>query len=481
MELVYQYLWKHRLFGRELPVRGGGKVEVLSPGRLNMDAGPDFFNARLRFVYGEAEASEVREEWTGNVEIHVKASDWYRHGHHVDEAYDTVILHVVASDDADVETAGGRRIPTVLVSLPVSFYLTVGELKRDFQGVRCARRLPSLTRLEVADWIESLAMERLHMKAGRVCDLVDALGGDWRQAFFITFARGLGFGLNGVPFELLAKSIPMNFIGRHADQPHQIEALLFGQGGMLDPNLYRGDEYYQLLCREYRFLNAKYSLRPISRSLWKYSRTRPGNFPHRRIAYLATALAGGLSILDKILEYAGDEQMLRSLFSWQLGGYWGTHTGFGIPSGRGISPTLSRDSVTLLLINVVVPVVYAYGVRRGSEQLTEAAVSLLERLPAERNSLITQWNMAGLRPADAFRSQALIHLRREYCDADRCLDCRFAYHLLKRQTGVPEKAGAPEIKSEASAGAVSPVPVVREPRPAFADDIVESDYDVWAY
>lgn len=426
MELLYQYMWKYGLFGRKLPLRGGGTVRVVNPGILNLDSGPDFFNARLDFGDGV---------WAGNIEIHVKASDWYRHGHDTDPAYDTVLLHVVGVYDKEVTDGTGKPIPTVEVHIPQEVCMTYAELCSDRKGVRCQNRLREIPELEIKSWADTLAIERIQQKAGRVSALLDETGGDWGRASFVTLARGLGFGLNAEPMEQLARSLNGNHLGRHSDNLHQLEAMLFGQAGILDPVRHQEDSYYRLLCREYGFLSRKYNLRPIGREAWKYSRTRPGNFPPRRIALLARTLYGGWRLMDRLLESDADQERLEDLFGWELEGYWRRHGSFGEEERDDLSQTLGKPSRRLLMINVAAPILYAYGALHGDITLTEKAVALLESLPAERNSITAQWAAGGIKAEDAMRSQALLHLRKEYCDRGRCDECRYAYSLMKVGTG----------------------------------------------
>ena len=422
MERMYQFLWKSGMFGRKLRECGGGEVEVIDPGHLNPDAGPDFFNSKIR-IDGV--------EWAGNVEIHVKASDWNRHGHQNDVAYDNIILHVVAVSDIRIRRRDGSFIPQVEMTLPEDFFRTYASLSAEIEGVKCGAGLEGISALTKTDWLETLAVERLQVKAERVNGILSTTVNDWEQTCFIILARALGFGLNGDPFELLARSLPLKFLHHHSDNPYQIEALLFGQAAMLDSSLHIFDEYYQHLCREYYFLARKYGLRPMRPGLWKYARTRPNNFPHRRIAFLAKACEGGFSLFSKIIAAGGDEEGSRGLFKWKLDGYWQDHFSFDVEA-RSVPATLSGMSLTLLLINVVAPLLYAYGARRGDPDFAERGISLLEKLPAESNSIIRQWSHYGLEADSAWRSQALLHLKREYCDARKCLYCRFGNNLLRR-------------------------------------------------
>lgn len=422
MEKLYQYLWKSRMFGRKLREAGGAEVEVIDPGRLNTDAGPDFFNSKIR-IDGV--------EWAGNVEIHIKASDWERHGHHSDVAYDSVLLHVVGVSDCRVRRTDGTLIPQVEITMPEDFFRTFASLSSEMEGIKCRDSLLSIGSLALTDWLETLAVERLQSKAGRILDIYAMSGNDWEQTCFIILARSMGFGLNGDPFEMLARSLPLKYLHHHSDNPLQLQALLFGQAAMLDSSLHIFDEYYQLLCREYYFLARKYGLRPMRPGLWKYARTRPQNFPHRRIAFLSKACEDGFSLFSSIISSGDDPEKIRELFSWRLEGYWHSHFSFDMEA-RSVSDSLSDSSVTLLMINVVAPLLYAAGAVRGDMALAERGQSLLEKLPGENNGIIRQWGICGLKAGNAWRSQALLHLKKEYCDSRKCLYCRFGNNLLKR-------------------------------------------------
>lgn len=421
MEKLYQYLWQHRMLGRKLSLDNGDALEIISPGRLNTDAGPDFSNARLRIG---------STEWAGNVEIHVRASDWYRHGHDRDSAYDSVMLHVVAISDRQVTRSDGSEIRQLTATFPESFFNMYATLCDDIGNVRCNRELHSIPSLIKTDCLESLAIERMQQKASRIMNELQTLGGDWERVCFVTMARALGFGLNSEPFEILARSIPLGYLHRHADNLLQLEALLFGQAGMLDTSIHIFDEYYQQLCREYYFLARKYNLRPMRCDLWKYARTRPQNFPHRRIALLAKTLLGGFSLLSRLIAANGDIEKTRQLMQWELDGYWLTHSDFDREQPS--SPAaLGQGSVDLLLINLAAPILYAHGAAHGDPEKAEAGLELWRKLPAEKNMYVRQWKQSGFDCNDAMNSQALLQLHKQYCDAGRCLECRLGHWLLR--------------------------------------------------
>lgn len=423
MEKLYHYLWKHRMFGDVIKTNSGQAVEIVNPGIHNNDSGPDFSAATIR---------TEGLEWAGNVEIHVKASDWKRHGHHTDKAYDTVILHVVGVDDAAVKRTDGSDILQACVAPPAEFYDRYVILTEKMDTPTCLSWLDAVPRLNKADWLATLGVERLHEKAAYMKSLLDWNNGDWQQALFIVLSRALGFGLNGTPFEMLAKSLPLNFVMRHRDNPLQVEAMVFGQAGMLHSEDYAYDDYYQTLCREYEFLRKKYDLSPLSEDVWKYGRTRPQNFPHRRLAILSSMLSDGMQLYARILESRGDYDMLMESLDYSASSYWHTHSRFGEAERETPCPTaLSKSSREIVLINVMAPFYLAYGSTTGNPDIAEKGIDLLCGINAERNSIVALWARHGLQPSCAFDSQALIQLRRNYCEKSRCLECRFGHWLLR--------------------------------------------------
>lgn len=432
MESLYQYLWKYRLLGDSLVTVGGCDVKVLYPGVHNHDAGPDFSGARVRI--GD-------QEWCGNVEVHVRASDWFRHRHDSDPAYGNVILHVVGINDAAVHGPSGEVIPQIVATFPESFVRLYARLSENISSVACAGDLAGVPPLVVTDWTGSLAVERMQMKARRVLDTLGHLEGDWEWTCFVTLARSLGFGLNGDPLEMLARSLPLRIMARHSDDLMQTEALLFGQAGMLDTSTHIFDSYYQKLCREYFFLARKYGLRPMRRDLWKFARSRPQNFPTRRIALLARALYGGFSLLSRLTAPGCGCEESRSLLDWRLDGYWTEHLDFDMPGTR-LPASLSAAASDLLLVNFVAPLLYAFGVSRGNPDQAERGLDMWRELDAENNSFIRRWKGAGIPCRDAMDSQGLLHLSKEYCDRGRCLECRFGHFLLRDAAGRCDSSSA---------------------------------------
>lgn len=415
-----QYVWQHRLLlSSDLHTVDGRVVHVIDPGRLNTDAGPDFFNAKVKI--GD-------RLWAGDVEIHVRASDWHRHGHDGNPAYDSVVLHVVDYDDIFINRSNGEQIPQMVMRCAPEFHRSYAALvNRADAELPCAPHLAEFQRIYVTDWLSALAYERMYVKSDRFLDTLTRLRGDWEEALYITLARALGFGTNAEPMERLAQSVPLQFLRKHADAASAIEALLFGQAGMLD-GAPISDPYVAQLKREHAFFAHKFCLSPLQPLGWKMGRMRPQNLPYRRVALLASLISSDFRLVRRIIELEDVEDAIK-LFSARLTGYWARHYTFGAETQRPID-TLSRSSAILLVINVAVPLLMAYGTTHGESRFTERAAEWLTKLPAESNSIITLFAAAGLRAPDALTSQALIQLRREYCEKRRCIFCRFGHRLL---------------------------------------------------
>lgn len=417
-----QYVWKHRLWRSEdMVTNTGKKVRVVDPGLLNTDAGPDFFNAKIE-IDGHM--------WVGNVEMHYRATDWKRHHHDSDKAYDSVILHVVAKDDAPVRRTNGELIPQLVLEVSPQFNADYASLVGATIEVPCATKIKQVPHLTIVEWVEGLAFERLHGKVERIHQLLDSFNGSWEDVCYVTLARNFGFGINNDAFERLARRTPLRLLGKHSDSVLQIEALLFGQAGMLDAQKPGMDSYYNQLCTEYAFLSNKFQLTPMEKESWKLFRIRPQNFPYRRIAMLAQFIEGGFRMMNRILEAEGEKEM-RALFEVELSGYWIKHYTFGKPNERATA-TLSRSSIDLILINTVAPLLYAYGELTGNYEMTDKAIKLLEDLRAESNSIVSHFVAYGIDCPDALTSQALVQLKREYCDARKCIYCKIGHHLLSK-------------------------------------------------
>lgn len=421
MEKLMQYVWQHRLWNRpRFTTADGELVDIIDQGLLNTDAGPDFFNAKIK----------INDRiWVGNIELHLRSSDWYRHGHDKDSSYDSVILHVVGKTDGNVYRSDGQKIPQIEMPCAPDFrdrYLSL--VNNPLSNLACSREITSLDNIYIRDWLHSLSFSRLQRKAERACELARQYDGDWSQVIYILLARGLGFGLNSDAFERLALSVPLKLLRKHADSTESVEGMLFGASGLLEKESGDNDEYVRILKDEYRFLSAKYQLDSVAFPGWKMARMRPQNFPHRRIATLASLVCDGFKVGYKLLSCKNVDEA-RELFMFDLMGYWSRRYNFQSES----SPTcraLSQSSIDTLIINVVIPVLYGYGHVYARDEIVTIALEMLQSLPAENNSIIRLFNSAGIKCEDAFTSQALIELRKNYCDSRKCLYCRIGHKLL---------------------------------------------------
>lgn len=422
MEKLMQYVWQHLLFDMsQLTTTDGRHLQIIDAGRLNTDAGPDFFNAKIR-IDGCL--------WVGNIEIHRLASDWMRHGHHTDEAYDSVILHVVEQDDARVCRTNGEVIPQFVLRPAPTLRYDYERLTDNAPALPCGEQLSGIDSFFITDWLSSLSFERLQSKSKRIAMWHDLYRGNWEEVCYVTLSRNMGFGINGDAFERLARSLPLAFLRKQADSLFQIEAFLLGQAGLLEGERPQ-DKYYTQLAGEYAFLQNKFGLMaPLSLSTWKFSRLRPQNFPHRRLAMLAHYIYGGFSLFARLCDATTIDE-LRKLFQVQLSGYWATHYTFDAVT-PGATTVLGMSAIDIILINTVAPLLYSYGIYVGNDLYVDRAQMIWESLRPEQNSIIRRFAAIGIEARNAFESQALIQLYNEYCMTKKCLYCRIGHKLLAK-------------------------------------------------
>lgn len=420
-ESILHYVWQNKLFtSHDLETTDGEQVEIIDVGRTNTDAGPDFFNAKIKI--GDT-------LWAGNIEIHSFSSDWNKHNHQSDKAYDSVVLHVVSTVDTEVCRTDGTRIPQLELRFPKRIETNYGQLFSQQKWIPCADKIGLVPTIFIQSWKNALLTERLEQKMNAIESLLNENNHHWEEAFYITLARNFGFGTNSQAFESLAKSLPVSILGKHKDQLFQLEALLFGQAGLL--NLEEYDEYSSGLKKEYDFLRSKYELNPIDKSQWKLLRLRPDNFPHVRIAQFAALIHSSTKLFSKILENPNLEA-LRKLFECETSSYWNTNYLFGSDSPLHIK-RLGEQSVNGILINTVVPFLFCYASQKRNDDLKDRTLLILEQIHAESNSIISGWSNLGLKVENAFDSQALLQLKKQYCDEKKCLRCRIGHKVLTLQ------------------------------------------------
>ena len=443
MEHLLQYLWANRIVPLgQLMTTSNKKIEIIDPGLINHDAGPDFFNAKIK-IDGIV--------WVGNVEIHTASSMWKRHGHHLDKLYDSVILHVVNIVDCLVFTTKGELIPQFQLFCSNQMKEQYQKLCNNNYFPRCSGIISTIPNLEITNWLDELSEQRINWRADQICQRMKRHNLDWEVTCFVTLARSFGFGLNGDAFENWADIVNFKAASKHRDHLFQVEAIFLGQAGFLE-TAYPDDLYYVRLQSEYHYLRHKFSLKQIDKERWRLLRIRPYNFPPLRIAQLAHFFSTCPSLFSHILD-AKTVSDFNKLFKIDSSLYWQNHFTFGhvvseadtlkenhsdlqLEQKKRSSKKrqLTQKSLNLLVLNAVIPMLYAYGNVYSDKVIMNRALSFLKEMKAENNYIIRKWNDVGINIATASHSQALIHLHKQYCEKRRCLYCRFGYHYLKGRT-----------------------------------------------
>ena len=399
-EIVLHYIWEHCLWaGFEQYTTDGKKVEILSVGEHNRDAGPDYSHARIR-IDGH--------EWVGNIEIHVCASDWTKHHHHLDKAYDNIILHVVRTADKPIYNSKGELVPQCELNYPSdkdylsALFESAQRMDSAIARIGCAEQLLHDPRLLTEGWRKTLLCKRLECKRASITRLLEITKGSWEHALYISLARNFGFHTNSVPFEELAINTPLSCLQKHRNSLFQLTALLLGQAGLVqEPELQK----------EYDFLRVKFGLTPLEGSIWKHARLRPQNSPELRIRQFAQLMHQSENLLSKILD-TDDLKELEVLFA---------------------VPQMGKSSVDILLINTVIPYKYAYALHQNNPVKAEKAMRLMEKIPAENNTIVRQWRVLGQEVKNAADTQALLHLYQNYCQHHECINCEVGYKIFENR------------------------------------------------
>lgn len=420
-EAFFYYLWRYQLFQTPLLSTDGEEINIIKPGILNTDSGPDFFNAKIQI--GDT-------TWVGNVEIHVRSSDWNRHQHQKDPAYNNTILHVVFECDKMVRTQDEQ----ILKCLELKGKFDAHSLEKyeyllhNKNWIPCAQQLEDIDNFEWKNWLERLAIERLENKSASVSEILESTLMDWEMAFFISTSGYFGQKINQLPFQILARSVHPNILAKHKDQLFQIEAILFGQAGLLEEG--NENKYHQKLKQEYEFLSKKYKMVPMPKHLWKYMRLRPAAFPDIRIAQLAHLMSRSDFLFSKILE-TKELKQLHQLFESHASEFWNTHYRFDVASPSRIKK-LGAASRMGLMINAMIPFLFVYGRNKGESKYEDRALQFLSEISAEKNQITKKFTTHGKKPNNALESQAMIELKTHYCDFKKCLDCKVGLSILKK-------------------------------------------------
>ncbi len=419
-EALFQYLWKHALYRPEgLLTLEGDSVIVIHPGIQNFDAGPDFLEARIKIG---------NTLWAGNIELHLRTGDWYRHRHTRDPRYKNIILHVVYEHDVVMEDSA---FPTMVLKqhLDDNVISKYRYLMNKTTPILCAGQADKVPDIIWATWFDRLLAERWESRLKEWETLWQRSGKDWRTLLYYRLAANFGFHTNRDAFLSLALSLPLRILSRHRNNLLQTEALLFGQAGLL--NSKRPDAYESALEKEYHFLRRKYLLEPLPAHRWKFLRLRPQNFPTLRIAQFAMLVHKSLDLFARMMDIE-QADMLFPLLDLQASTYWDHHYRFGEATEEATQKSIGRDAMHNILINTVAPMQYLYARLQGKSALHEKSLLLLQSLRAEQNRITREWHAAGIVAKDAARSQALLQLFNGYCDRKACLDCAVGNKLLRQ-------------------------------------------------
>lgn len=417
-----QYIWRTQKFDQAgLRSTDGAALEVIKAGTLNFDQGPDFMDARLR-IGGQL--------WAGKVEIHTRSSDWQRHGHQDNPDYFNVILHVVYEDDQPVTDPYGDKVPTLVLESRIdeSILETYKYLSSyPYNMIPCENLIGTVSALNITSWKERLAVSRLEEKQEQIEEVFLYSDKNFQETLFKLLCRSFGFSKNNTAFEWLANTIKFKIIAKHLDNRLQLESILFGQAGMLHDSM-KG-EYPEELLREYSFLSEKYKLDAIDSTVWNFARMRPQNFPTIRISQLADFLYR----YGKTLMYSLDWASLVHNLECQASTYWNDHYRFGVKTTQTRVKKMGQASKDSIFINVLVPFLFFTGHKKRDQSIRDKALTILENIPAESNSIIRLWKKLDVAIDHALDSQALLYLYRSYCMERKCAQCRIGQAILLKR------------------------------------------------
>ena len=417
-ERLLQYIWQFQYFNtNELSTIEEETVQVIHPGTYNTNQGPDFIDAKIKID---------NTIWAGSVELHIHSSDWKNHKHSGDNNYKNVILHVVWQHDADLKLP----FSTLRLEDKVSKFLLAqyNGLMHAGQFIACEKMIHQVNELVWLSWKERLLVERLQNRSLIVFEHLKKNNNHWEETFWWMLAHNFGIKVNSHAFEKIAQSISINILAKHKNKIHQLEALLFGQAGLLEGNFI--EDYPTMLQREYRFLKKKYQLQKVEAPLY-FLRMRPANFPSVRLAQLAVLVHTSLHLFSLVKE-SRSLAAIKKLLNVTANDYWHYH--YMLDEHVAFKKkNLGVQMMDNILINTIAPVVFAYGMYHSEDRYKDKALQWLLEIAAEKNAITKGFDKLGIENKNAFDSQALIQLKNEYCNKKKCLDCAVGNKLLKER------------------------------------------------
>jgi hypothetical protein len=415
-ERLLQYIWQFRYFNKqELTTIAGEQLHILHPGNLNTNQGPDFLDAKIKI--GDT-------IWAGNIELHIRSSDWKLHQHSSDKNYKNIILHVVWQHDVDLHLP----FPTLKLNdrVPKLLLNKYDELMNEVSFIPCEKNIHSISSIVWMTWKERLLVERLENKYQFILERLHQNKNNWEETFWWLLARNFGVKVNSDAFEKIARSLPVNILAKHKSQIHQTEALLFGQAGLLEGDF--TESYPILLQKEYLFLRSKYKLSSNNLPL-HFLRMRPSNFPTIRIAQLAMLVHHSSHLFSKLKEAVSLKEV-KDMFTVTANDYWHYHYVFE-ESSTFKEKHIGSQMINNILINTVIPILFAYGHYNNEESYKQKALAWLEQIEAEKNTITNGYSKIGIPNKNAFDSQSLIQLKNAYCNKKRCLECAVGNSIIR--------------------------------------------------
>lgn len=418
-ETLFQFIWRYSLYNpSNLKTSDGDNIIIIHPGSLNTNAGPDFEEAKIKIG---------NTTLVGNVELHLKTSDWKKHRHDKDEAYKKIILHVVYEDDLNDNS---YHFPKLELHSHIPSYVIeqYTDLLQTPKAIPCATQLHKVPHITKESWLSRMLAERWELKLQDWKHLLKQSKGDWSTLLYWRLAANFGFKVNAIPFLELAQSLPVQLYAKHKNNLLQIEALMFGQAGMLEKDFY--DEYPRTLQNEYNFLKKKFGLKSIPIHHWKFLRIRPANFPTIRIAQFATLVYKSLHLFSKIIETTTLDQ-IKKLLDVPANSYWDNHYRFDEEHEKPHTKNLGKSSIDNIIVNTIAPLQFLFAHQQGNLQQQENALVLLNDIAPEKNKITTLWEENCWGAISAAQSQALVQLYTQYCCNKRCLECAIGLNIIK--------------------------------------------------
>jgi len=418
-EKLLQYIWQFQYFNKnELATIDGDPLQIIHCGSFNTNQGADFSEAKIKID---------NTTWAGNIELHIKSSDWNLHNHSADKNYGNIILHVVWQHDKEINIAGSI-LPTLVLQNRVSKLLLnkYEELMNTSSFIPCENHAHTINHLTLLSWKQRLLAERLENKSSVIFSFLKQNNFHWEETFWWLIAKNFGIKVNGDAFEKIARSLSVNILAKHKNQIHQLEALLLGQSGLLEKEF--TEDYPKMLQKEYKFYKKKYKLEQPQLQLF-FLRMRPANFPTLRLAQLAMLISHSTHLFSKVKESKSISEV-KKLLAVTANDYWHYHYVFDETSAFK-KKKLGTQMIDNILINTIVPILFAYGLHHNEQQYKDKAIEWLEDISPEKNVITKGFEALKFSNKNSFDSQAYIQLKNEYCNNKRCIECAIGNSLLK--------------------------------------------------